>query len=155
MFSVPARSATHSPVAAKRKTTDSWKALTYSASAPKIVPKASNSPLTTHQAPTARATDGAATSAPARRCASPSVLGERARDGAWPADAGTSHVLDRRRHEQGEHEQRLDDVGHRRSTPVAARKLDPVRRAANTKAVGIAISTRLRATRATSRPSQP
>ena len=43
----------------------------------------------------------------------------------------------------------------RRSTPVAARKLDPVRRAAKTNAVGIATRTRLRATRATSKPSQP
>ena len=37
MFRVPARSATHSPLAANRNTTDSWKALMYSASAEKIV----------------------------------------------------------------------------------------------------------------------
>jgi hypothetical protein len=42
-----------------------------------------------------------------------------------------------------------------RSTPVAARKPEPVRSAPNTKATGMHASGRLRATSATSRPSHP
>ena len=139
---MPARSATHSPVAANRNTTDSWKALTYSASAPKIAElegvDVHGSVASDHRTcctwRCARRDARLVERAPARRARAArrgranvptcSIAGGMSR--ASTSSAWTTSVI-------------------WRSTPVAARKLDPVRRAANTNAVGIATRTRLRA----------
>ena len=92
---MPARSATHSPVAANRNTTDSWKALTYSASAPEDIAEGAR---ITSRAPRAGSVHDRA--AICRR-----------------AGAERSGVFDRRRDQQGQHEQRLHDVGHPAGRP--------------------------------------
>ena len=90
IFRVPARSATHSPLAAKTNNTDSWKALVYKDSELSSVPIASN--ISAHLYSDRRRRNGEV-----GRSERPTAIANE-QQGRWE--------------QEGQNEQRLDHIGH-------------------------------------------